>query len=90
MNYKNQPQDEIVVALDIGTTKICAIAGKKNEFGRIEILGVGKVDSTGVLRGVVSNIDKTVRAISEAVDIAGRNAKLDIREVYVGIAGTTY
>ena len=45
-------ESEIVVALDIGTTKICAIAGRKNQHGKLEILGMGKVDSTGVLRGV--------------------------------------
>ena len=48
--------DEIIVGLDIGTTKICAIVGKKNEFGKIEVLGMGKTDSLGVNRGVVRNI----------------------------------
>lgn len=86
MNMLPQPQD-VVVALDIGTTKICAIAGRKNEHGKMEILGVGKVDSTGVLRGVVSNIEKTVNAIAEAVGYAERNARMKIHTVHVGIAG---
>ncbi len=80
-------QKEVVVALDIGTTKVCAVAGSKNEHGKIEILGIGKVDSLGVSRGVVSNIDKTIRAIKSAVEIAERNAGKPIKVVNVGIAG---
>ena len=78
---------DIVVALDIGTTKVCAIAGRRNEHGKLEILGVGKVASTGVLRGVVSNIEKTVKAISEAVAAAERNSGYPVKRVHVGIAG---
>ncbi len=78
---------KVAVALDIGTTKICAIAGRLNEYGKIEILGVGTVKSEGVSRGVVINIDKTVRSIRDAVDIAERNASLKIKNVHVGIAG---
>ncbi len=81
-----QPHD-VVVALDIGTTKVCCLAGRKNSHGKIEILGVGKVESVGVLRGVVSNIEKTVNAICEAVEIAERNAGMKFRSVHVGIAG---
>ena len=69
----NAPRD-LVVALDIGTTKVCAVAGYKNEHGKLEVLGYGKVTSEGVLRGVVSNIEKTVNAIREAVDMAERMA----------------
>lgn len=78
---------EIVVALDIGTTKVCAIAGRMNQFGRIEILGTGKVKSEGVSRGVVSNIAKTIKAIQEAVDQAEKSAQVKFKDVYVGIAG---
>ena len=53
-------KDQIIVGLDIGTTKICAIVGRKNEFGKLEILGLGKAVSDGVIRGIVTNIDKTV------------------------------
>lgn len=81
-----QPHD-VVVALDIGTTKVCCLAGWKNAHGKLEILGIGKVDSVGVLRGVVSNIEKTVNAIREAVDIAERNAGMKFSRVHVGIAG---
>ncbi|MFN0014416.1 MAG: cell division protein FtsA [Saprospiraceae bacterium] len=78
---------DVVVALDIGTTKVCCLAGRKNTHGKLEILGVGKVESIGVLRGVVSNIEKTVTAIHEAVDLCERQARMKFRTVHVGIAG---
>ena len=61
---------EIVVGLDIGTTKIVVIVGRKNEHGKMEVLGMGKSESIGVSRGVVSNIDKTVQSIRLAVEDA--------------------
>ncbi|MFM2374988.1 MAG: cell division protein FtsA [Bacteroidota bacterium] len=79
--------EKIVVGLDIGTTKVCAIVGKKNEFGKINILGFGKAESDGVSRGVVVNIDKTVEAIRKAVAEAEKQSGVDINVVYVGIAG---
>jgi len=78
---------ELVVGLDIGTTKIAAIVGRKNEFGKVEILGVGKTESLGVNRGVVVNIEQTVASIRTAVGIAADKANVDIGEVIVGIAG---
>ncbi|MDP1745090.1 MAG: cell division protein FtsA [Bacteroidota bacterium] len=78
---------EIVVGLDIGTTKIVAIVGRRNEFGKIEILGMGKSESFGVARGVVQNIDKTVEAIKTAVAEAETKSGVDIKTVNVGIAG---
>ncbi|GLR15764.1 cell division protein FtsA [Portibacter lacus] len=87
MNEFKTSTSEIVVAVDIGTTKICAIAGRRNQYGKIEILGMGKVKSEGVNRGVVSNIDKTVKAISEAVSIAEKSANVKFKKVHVGIAG---
>jgi cell division protein FtsA len=87
MNNSYRSNEDIVVALDIGTTKICAVVGRKNEFGLIEVMGYGKVPSIGVRRGVVANIDKTVQAISDAVDAAEKMANIEIREVHVGIAG---
>jgi len=85
-NLNTQKQD-VVFALDIGTTKVCAIAGRENEHGKLEILGIGKVASTGVSRGVVSNIEKTVKAISEAIAAAERNSGVKAKVVHVGIAG---
>jgi cell division protein FtsA len=86
MMDSKQPQD-FVVAVDIGTTKVCAIAGRRNEYGKLEVIGFGKVNNEGVLRGVVSNIDKTVKAISEAVAYAQRMAGCEFDLVHVGIAG---
>ncbi len=79
--------DDIRVALDIGTTKVCVLIGRKNEYDKIEILGFGKVASEGVRRGVVANIDKTVKAINEAVAMAERSSGIKVEEVTVGIAG---
>lgn len=80
---------EIVVGLDIGTTKIACFVGRKNEHGKIEILSVGNTESRGVTRGVVSNIEKTVQSIKEAVRQAEENieGELTIGVVNVGIAG---
>jgi cell division protein FtsA len=78
---------EIVVGLDIGTTKICVIVGRRNEFGKIDILGMGKSESEGVSRGVVTNIQKTVDAIKDAVAQASARSNVDIKVVHVGIAG---
>lgn len=82
---KKQP---IIVGLDIGTTKVAAIAGRKNEFGKLEILAFGRVDSAGVSHGVVMNIDQCIRSIEQAITkCLESNPDLDINEVYVGIAG---
>lgn len=78
---------EIVVGLDIGTTKIVVIVGRKNEHGKLEVLGMGKSESIGVSRGVVSNIDKTVQSIRLAVEDAEAKSGVDIKVVNVGIAG---
>lgn len=78
----------IIVGLDIGTTKIAAIAGRKNEFGKLEILGFGRANSNGVQHGMVLNIEQTIKAIQMALENCYKsNPGLDIKEVYVGIAG---
>ncbi len=78
---------EIVVGLDIGTTKIAAIAGRRNEFGKIEVLGYGHTESIGVRRGVITNIENTVNSIQTAIAEAQMHSKVTIRTVNVGIAG---
>ncbi len=78
---------EIVVGLDIGTTKIACLVGRETENNKIEILGIGKSESIGVTRGVVSNIEKTVASIRTAVEEAERESGVNIRLVNVGIAG---
>src|SRR5210317_745152 len=77
----------ISVGLDIGTTKIVALVGKKNEFNKVEILGIGKSKSLGVHRGVVNNITQTIQSIQQAVDDAKLNSGHEISDVVVGIAG---
>lgn len=82
---------KIIVGLDIGTTKIACFVGRKNEHGKIEILSMGTSESLGVMRGVVSNIQRTVQSIQTAVEEAENNIEgggsLNIKVVNVGIAG---
>lgn len=86
--HRNIPENaELVVGLDIGTTKIAAIVGYKNAYGKVEILSVGKAESLGVQRGVVANIEQTIESIKTAIRIASDKANIDIEEVIVGIAG---
>src|SRR5678809_300692 len=81
-------EQPIIVGLDIGTTKIAAIAGRKNEYGKLEILGFGRANSNGVQHGMVLNIDQTIKAIQTALENCyASNPNLTISEVYVGIAG---
>ena len=90
MDQENQKLNEhldIVAGLDIGTTKIACIVGRKNEQGKIEILGMGKAKSDGVSRGVVANIQKTVESITAAVKMAEDSAGVEITTVNVGIVG---
>ncbi|MFI2742694.1 cell division protein FtsA [Zhouia sp. PK063] len=75
------------VGLDIGTTKIVAMVGKQNDYGKIEILGIGKSKSLGVHRGVVNNITQTIQSIQQAVQEAEGASGVKINEVTVGIAG---
>ena len=75
------------VGLDIGTTKIVAMVGEKNQFNKVKILGVGKSQSLGVHRGVVNNITQTIQSIKIAVDEAQSKSGVDVKEVAVGIAG---
>ena len=80
--------NKLIVGLDIGTTKVCAIVGQRNENGKINILGVGSAPSLGgVMRGEVTNISKTVDAIKEAIAKASKISNVEINAVNVGIAG---
>lgn len=82
-----ESNEQIIVGLDIGTTKIACLVGKKNEYGKLEILGMGKSESVGVRRGVVSHITPAVQAIQKAVEEAKLNSNHSIDVVNVGIAG---
>lgn len=79
--------ERIVVGLDIGTTKVCAVVASVNDANQVNILGVGKAPSDGLNRGVVVNIDKTVNAIRTAVEQAQLASGIEVRAVNVGIAG---
>lgn len=84
MPKKSQP---IVMGLDIGTTKICALIGELQEDGGIDVIGVGTHPSRGLNKGVVVNIESTVESIRKAVDEAQIMAGIEVRSAYVGIAG---
>jgi|TARA_B110000914_G_scaffold197508_1_gene187349 cell division protein FtsA len=87
MEKKNINNSDIIVGLDIGTTKVSIIIGRKNQYDKIEILGNGKALSSGVSRGIVSNIDKTVASIKLAIEEVEKKNDIKINEVFVGIAG---
>ncbi|SEH86337.1 cell division protein FtsA [Paenimyroides aquimaris] len=80
-------KESIAVGLDIGTTKIVAMVGKRNEYGKLEILGIGNAKSLGVKRGVVNNITQTIQSIQYAVAQASAEAGCKINDVVLGIAG---
>jgi cell division protein FtsA len=80
-------KDQLIVGLDLGTTKICVIVGSKSMEGRIEIVGIGTSPSKGLRKGVVVNIDSTVEAIKKAVEEAELMAGCEITSVHAGIAG---
>ena len=78
---------EIIVGLDIGTTKIAVIVAQSNSDGTIDIIGIGKHPSQGLRKGVVINIEATVNSIRKAVEEAELMAGCEIHSVYAGIAG---
>lgn len=82
------PKSELIVGLDVGTTKICAVVGQLSEAGDMEIVGIGTSPSTGLRKGVVVNIEQTVRSIKKALEEAEMMAGCEIRSVYAGIAGS--
>jgi len=80
--------NELTVGLDIGTSKVVAIVGKKTSDGQVEIVGIGSHPSRGLKRGVVVNIETTVNAIQRAIEEAELMAGCQIQSVYAGIAGS--
>ncbi|MFN8299887.1 MAG: cell division protein FtsA [Chitinophagales bacterium] len=87
MALSHTKQNPIIVGLDIGTTKIACIVAERDQYGKMKILGLGKVPSYGVTRGEVTNIKLTTDAVIDAVAEAKRQSGFDITSVYVGIAG---
>jgi cell division protein FtsA len=80
-------RDELVVGLDIGTTKVACIIGERNGLGGVDVVGIGTHASTGLRKGVVINIEDTARSIEAAVDEAEMMAGIQVASVYAGIAG---
>ena len=83
-----RPDKNLIVGLDIGTSKVVAIVGEVNEEGNIEVVGIGSHPSRGLKKGVVVNIESTVHSIQRAVEEAELMAGCDIHAVYTGIAGS--
>ena len=81
-------RSELIVGLDIGTTKICAVVGEPNDNGAMDVVGIGTSPSTGLRKGVVVNIEQTVQSIKKALEEAELMAGCEIRSVYAGIAGS--
>ena len=79
--------EDLIIGLDIGTTKVCVIVGGFNDSGQLEIIGVGTTPSRGLRRGVVINIETTVRSIATAVEAAEMMSGREVGSVYTGIAG---
>ncbi len=78
---------EYIVGLDIGTTKVCAVVAELLQDRQLKIIGIGDCESRGLRKGMVVNIEDTVRSIRQAVDVAGQMAGCNINAVFVGIAG---
>lgn len=81
------PRNEIITALDIGTTKVCALVGQLSDQGEMIVIGVGIEPSTGIKKGVVVDIEATAKAIGDAVGKASREAGTDVDAVYTGVTG---
>lgn len=84
---KADRKDEIVVGLDFGTTKICAVVGRKIDKGQINIIGIGKSPSHGIRKGVVINIESTIESVKKAIEEAEMMSGIEVDHVYAGIAG---
>jgi len=84
MSYSDE---DIVVGLDIGTTKVCAIIGRINEYNGIDVIGVGLSPSRGLRKGVVVNIESTVQSVATAIEKAELMAGIEVKSVFAGIAG---
>ncbi len=80
-------KDQLIAAIDIGTTKIVAIVGRMNENRKLEVIGMSKTTSKGVKRGVVLNIEETVSSIQTVVEEVRNKSGINLSDVFVGIAG---
>ena len=87
MSHKAE-QSNMIVALDLGTSKVVALVGEISDAGRMEIVGIGSYPSRGMKKGVVVNIESTIQSIQRAVEEAELMSGVTIHSVYVGIAGS--
>ena len=85
---KTKPEKNLLVGLDIGTSKVVAIVGEVNDAGTLDIIGVGQQPSRGLKKGVVVNIEDTVRSIKKALEEVELMAGCEIHSVCAGIAGS--
>ncbi|HEV8536376.1 MAG TPA: cell division protein FtsA [Candidatus Limnocylindria bacterium] len=81
-------EQPVLVAIDIGTTKVCVLIGETTARGTIDVIGIGQAPSDGLRKGVVIDIDRTVQSIASAVDAAERLSGLKVRSAFVGISGS--
>src|SRR2546427_3146069 len=81
-------EQTVLVAIDIGTTKVCVLIGEVAERGGVDVIGIGQAPSDGLRKGVVIDIDRTVQSVANAVDAAERLSGLKVRSAFVGISGS--
>lgn len=81
-------QDQVIAAIDVGTTKVCTVLGQLTPSGRVEVVGVGVAPSRGLRKGVVVNIEEAVEAIADSIEKAERSSGYEIASAIVGIAGS--
>src|SRR5919204_2845581 len=81
------PEQTVLVAIDIGTTKVCVLIGEASARG-VDVIGIGQAPSDGLRKGVVIDIDRTVQSVAAAVDAAERISGLKVRSAFVGISGS--
>ena len=86
MPTKEMPP-KLISALDIGTSKVCAVIAQVDETGKMDLLGVGTALSTGIVKGMVDNVRATIRSIESAVEEAEAQADVKMDGVYVALSG---
>ena len=82
------PEQTVLVAIDVGTTKVCVLIGEVSRTGGIDVIGFGQAPSDGLRKGVVIDIDRTVQSVASAVEAAERISGLKVRSAFVGISGS--
>ncbi len=81
-------EQTVLVAIDVGTTKVCVLIGEVAARGGVDVIGIGQAPSDGLRKGVVIDIDRTVQSVANAVDAAERLSGLKVRSAFVGISGS--